>query len=119
MLGQGATLLEDGRSLLFVAAHPPAQREDLVTCLQGHVGPLALVRDAGRQLAHAAPVSQSFARIGQAGPFGGAPVPACRTARVARFGPVLCDLGGALVEVAACFLEGLRHRGVYARLPLA
>ena len=79
------------------------------------LGPLARVLDAGRQLAHAAPVSQPFARVGEAGPLGGAPVPARRTARVARLGPVLRDLGGALVEVAARLLERLRHRGVHAR----
>ena len=83
------------------------------------LGPLALVLDAGRELPHAPPVSQPFARVGEAGPLGGAPVPARRAARVFRFGPVLRDLGGALVEVAARLLERLRHRGMHARAPLA
>ncbi len=46
-------------------------------------------------------------------------MPARRAARLFRFGPVLRDLGGALVEVAARLLERLRHGGVHARPPLA
>src|SRR5262249_2242855 len=111
-LHESTPLGERGRRLLFAAAHPPAEREDLVARVERKVGPLAPVLHTRGEPANAPPVSQRFARIGQTGPLRRAPMPPRRVARDARLGPVLSDLRGALVEVAARLFERVRHRGV-------
>ena len=62
-LHERTPLGERGRGLLFAAAHPPAERENLVARLKRQVGPFTHVLDAGGELANAPPVSQRLARI--------------------------------------------------------
>ena len=111
-LHESTPLGERGRGLLFTAAHPPADREDLVARMYRQIAPLAGILHAGDELANAPPVSQRFARVREAGPLRRVPMPPRRLARGALLVPVPSDLRGALVEVATRLRDRLGHRRV-------